>query len=94
MDQADKTESDIIPQEFLATEARRLREIQKSMRDCLTTITRLQTECNLSKEDIQWITGLETFKGVDLPTLEKATNDILEHCESLQVQKETVSSPA
>jgi hypothetical protein len=59
------------------------------MKNCLHTINKLKEDYGLSKSEIQWITGLETFKGVDLETLEKAAGDILEYCENKKVLQES-----
>lgn len=55
---------------------------QQAMKACLKTIAKLQEEHGLSKEEVQWATGLETLKGADLETLEKAVKNIFEYCES------------
>lgn len=85
MEQADKPEEIVVgpvSPEVIKAESNEFKETQKAMKDCLKTINSLQKEHGLTKEEIQWITGLETFKGTDLETLEKATQSILAHCQS------------
>jgi phage recombination protein Bet len=92
MDQADKsdtTDRGSIQAAVLSTqEALEMKEAQKAMRDCLKTIISLQKEHGLTKEEIQWITGLETFKGVELPVLEKAADAIIAHCTEAKTLQE------
>lgn len=90
MDQADKSEDrprhgkeekPPLPQEFMEPAEQKIGKTRKAMKDCLNTITRLQNEFHLSREEIQWATGLETLKGASYEILEKATNDVMEYCE-------------
>ncbi len=96
MDQADKTEpvaerALVAPPPRMAEEVasvpaldettdKQLKEEQKAMKSCLASIKTLQKEYGLSKEEIQWITGLDTFKGVELELLQRATEALKEHC--------------
>lgn len=92
MDQADRTElpaSSPVSSQELVEEAMRLKETQKAMRDCLKTITSLQKEHGLTKAEIQWITGLETFKGADLAMLEKAAQTLVNHCSAQKTLQKT-----
>lgn len=93
MDQAERPDIVVRPPKPAPTEpdTESLRDVQKAMRDCLLTITRLQKEHHLSKEEIQWITGLETFRGANLATLDGAIKAIMEHCESKSVARQEVT---
>ncbi len=59
-----------------------VQDVQKAMKKCLKMISKIQEEHSLTTEEIQWITGLETLKGADLKTLEKAIQDLNNHLES------------
>ncbi len=92
MDQADQSPgtSAAIPSEILDIQVDRFKATQQAMKDCAKAIKNLQSEYNLTKEEIQWATGLETLKKADLETLEKALNDLIQYCDSKALKSASI----